>query len=380
MPRRALVTGLVVLATIFSFVTVMALWANRQFLNTDGWTKTSSELLQRKSVRVQVADFLVDRLYARVDVPGRIASVLPAPVKPLAGPAAGALRSGAEKGVEHLLQRPRVQLAWEKANRVAHGELIQAIEGSSSKVSTDGGAVTLHLSAMLATVASSLGFGNLAGKIPPNAADITVLQSNKLDTVKSALKALRGAAVVMLILAVALFAAAVALSRRRRETLRAVGVGLVVAGVLALLTRLFAGHAIINALASTAAVKPAVTDTWTVATGLLVEAAQSTIAYGVVILLASWLAGPTRVAVAARRRLAPFLADPRWAFGGVAVLVLLLILWGPTPATREPLGVLIFAALLGVGVELLRRQSAREHPGASFGGRGAGSDERQLRE
>jgi hypothetical protein len=367
MPRRVFVTGLVVLATVFSFVSLMALWANRQFLNTNGWTRTSSELLERKAVRVQVAEFLVDRLYARVDVQGRLAQVLPPVAKPLAGPAAGALRNAAEKGVEHLLQRPRVQLAWEKANRVAHQELLAAIEGESSKVSTSDGNVTLHLSAMLATVASSLGFGNLGAKIPPDAADITVLRSNKLDTVKSALKALRGAAVVLLILSAALFAAAVALSRRRRESLRAVGVGLVVAGVLALLTRLFAGHAIINALASTAAVKPAITDTWTVATSLLVEAALSTIAYGVVIVLAAWLVGPTRVASAARRRLAPFIEDPRWAFGGLGVLVVLLVVWGPTPATRQPLGVLVFAALLAVGVELLRRQTAREYPDATLG-------------
>jgi len=71
--------------------------------------------------------------------------------------------------------------------------------------------------------------------------------------------------------------------------------------------------------------------------------------------------------VAARRGMAPFLADPRWAFGGAALIVLLIIAWGPTPATRKPLGMLLFAILVFAGVEMLRRQVRREHPEASFG-------------
>jgi hypothetical protein len=82
--------------------------------------------------------------------------------------------------------------------------------------------------------------------------------------------------------------------------------------------------------------------------------------------LGAWLAGPTRAATATRRFLAPFLRDPRIAYGAVAVFVLILIAWGPTPATRKPLGMLIFTILLCIGVEALRRQVKREFPDAPF--------------
>ena len=112
--------------------------------------------------------------------------------------------------------------------------------------------------------------------------------------------------------------------------------------------------------------REAVSHTWDVASSLLVQAAESTIAYGVVVVLGAWLAGPTRPATATRRFLAPILHHARWAYGAVALIVLILIAWGPTPASRKPIGMLLFTILLCIGVEVLRRQVKREFPDASF--------------
>jgi hypothetical protein len=46
----------------------------------------------------------------------------------------------------------------------------------------------------------------------------------------------------------------------------------------------------------------------------------------------------------------------------VAALVLLVIAWGPIPATHKPIPVLIMIALVIAGVEALRRQVAEEYP------------------
>src|SRR5204862_5879340 len=112
--------------------------------------------------------------------------------------------------------------------------------------------------------------------------------------------------------------------------------------------------------------------------------------YGVIIVIAAWLAGSTRSATGIRHALAPpFRYRPVMSYGIVAVLFLLVILWGPTPATRKPLGIALFAGLLILGMEVLRRQTAREfpdvHEGDSiavvrgwFGGGRGGSDRRQA--
>ena len=91
---------LVVLASIVAFVAMFSVWVNRQVLNTDNWTATSSRLLEQPVIRDQVAGFLVDELYANVDVEGEIRAALPPRAQPLAGPAAGALRNFAERAAQ----------------------------------------------------------------------------------------------------------------------------------------------------------------------------------------------------------------------------------------------------------------------------------------
>jgi hypothetical protein len=75
------------------------------------------------------------------------------------------------------------------------------------------------------------------------------------------------------------------------------------------------------------------------------------------------------VAVALRRALAPWLRErPALAYGTGAVLALLVVWWGPIPATRMPLPVLLMFALVLAGVAALRAQVAREFPDATVAG------------
>jgi hypothetical protein len=47
--------------------------------------------------------------------------------------------------------------------------------------------------------------------------------------------------------------------------------------------------------------------------------------------------------------------------------LLLVVLWGPFPSTREVIPVIGFAILLAVGIETLRRKTEREFPDAQLG-------------
>jgi putative oligomerization/nucleic acid binding protein len=90
--------------------------------------------------------------------------------------------------------------------------------------------------------------------------------------------------------------------------------------------------------------------------------------YGLVVVAAAWLGGPTRPAQAVRRALAPSMRDhPERVYAGVGFVYLLILLWGPTPALRHIVPILIIAALLVLGLEVLRRQTAREFPDAQAG-------------
>ena len=368
--HRVAALVLVALGTLSAFLAIAALWVNRQALDTDNWTDTSSELLEDPAIRTALSGYLVDQLYANVDVAGEIRTALPQRAQPLAEPAAGALRNLAEDVADELLQRPRVQAVWEDANRAAHELFLKVIEGGGPLVSTGEGVVTLDLAAVLQRLAERTGVGgDLASKLPPDAAELTVLESDQLATAQDVVNVLQPLDVVMVVLTLVFFGAAIALARdHRRETVRAAGLGFAAAGALALLARSLGGDAVVSSLASTEAVRPAAESVWRIETSFLVEAATAAIGYGVVIVFAAWLAGPTRAAVASRRALAPYLREPRYAWGGVAAIVLLVLIWSPTPATRSVGPALLLIGLLALGVEALRRQTAREFPGATTPG------------
>jgi hypothetical protein len=74
---RRLTTALVVIASVIAFFAIFAVWVKRQALDTDEWTTTSSELLQKKAIHEAVATDLVDELYANVDVAAELRGVLP---------------------------------------------------------------------------------------------------------------------------------------------------------------------------------------------------------------------------------------------------------------------------------------------------------------
>ncbi len=84
--RRALPIILIVLATIVGVVSVFALWAKRQLLETDTWSTTSEELIQNAEIQDALSTFIVTAIYDNVDVDAAIAERLPPELAPLAGP------------------------------------------------------------------------------------------------------------------------------------------------------------------------------------------------------------------------------------------------------------------------------------------------------
>ncbi len=355
---------LVILASVLAFVSVFAVWAKRQLLETDTWTHTSSRLLENEDIRNAVADFLVARLYGNVDVEGQLAKALPPRLQPLAGPASGGLRELALNLTQRALAQPRVQALWEDANRSAHEQFLAVVDNRNEAVSTTGGNVVLDLGTILTKVANELGIGeNLASKLPPDAARIQIMRSDQLEAVQTGVRILRTLAWLLAAVVLALFALAIYLAGpRRRETLRAVGIAFVAVGVLVLFAHGLAGNYVVGALTTTAASEPAANATWSIGTSVLVEIAQALVLYGIVIVLAAWLAGPTASATWIRRAITPYLRQPRIAYGALAVLLVLFFWWGPTEGTRRLIPSLILIALTALGVETLRRQVVEEFP------------------
>jgi hypothetical protein len=363
--RRYAVRALLCGATVLAAVAIFAVWANRQVLDADNWADTSSALLDNSAIRTQVSGYLVDEVYANVDVGGEIAQALPKRLKPLAGPATSGLRDFAQQTTDRALGRPRIQEAWKQANRITAQQFITIAEGNSKLVTTSGGALILDLRSLVVDLVTRLGLPrSLSDKIPPDAGHIKIMSSTQVDTAQSAVSWLKGLAAVLPALAIAMLALAVYLARgRRRETLLIAGLDLIAAGLVVLVARNIAGGYVVDQLSTTDAVRPAAEAAWSIGTRMLHDVAQATVVLGIPVVAAAWLAGPYRPAVALRRAAAPTLRErPALANTIVAVLLLLVIAWAPIPATRMPLPVLLMLVLAFAGLAALRRQAAAEFP------------------
>ncbi|HEV2922424.1 MAG TPA: SHOCT domain-containing protein [Solirubrobacteraceae bacterium] len=365
--RRIWVRIILIVATVLAVFAIFAIWANRQLMNPSNWAKTSTALLQKQTIRSTLSTYLVDQLYANVNVQEQLKTGLPTQLKPLAGPVAGALHSVAEEAAEKALATPQVQAAWEKANRAADQTLVAIVNGGGSRVQINGGTVSLNLHQIVSDLASRLGLpASVADKLPPSVANLKVVTSSQLGLVRNLAKALHALAVVLLILVIALYALAVALAGgHRRRALMWVGWGFVLAGLLVILGLKIGQGQLVSAITSDASIEPAANDAYSVATSLLEQVASASIIVGVPVILAGWLAGPARWATAIRRFFAPRLRErPALAYWITVTLLALVFIWGPIPATRNPLEMLLFTILALVGAYVLREQIEREFPDA----------------
>jgi hypothetical protein len=360
--------ALVVLATLLLIVGALAVWVKRVALEPGTWSDTSGKVLENQVVRQTLATYLVDQLYANVDVAAQIRAALPERAKPLAAPAAAGLQDSAARFTERALARPRVQRAWRAANERADRRLIAFVDDDSGALRTSGGNVTLDLRQILQQVGGNAGVvDRINARLPPNAGRIVLLRSNELSLAQQGVRFLKAIANFIVIIVLLIFAAAIWIAPNRRRALRACAIGLIVGGLVLVFVRRVAGDQLIDRVVKDDSVRPAAHEVWWIATDPLKLATQSILFVGIVGLIGAWIAGHGRRATATRRFLAPYLEDPWIAWGGLAALVLLLLAWSPTPATRNWVTVTLLTASAALGLEVLRRQAAREFPDAERG-------------
>ncbi len=364
--HRGLVWSLIALAAIIGLVSSLTVWVKRQALDTDSWTNASASLLQNDQVREALSTYVVNELYTNGDVSGRLQESLPPELAGIAAPLAGALRAPAVTAVDRLLEQPRVQALWEEVNRVAHQQLIAILDGNPRpNISTANGEVVLDLRSFIIDVGTELGIGGdqLEQRLPPDVGQVTVLESGQLATAQDAVKVIKALSWLLFLITVVLWGVSLWLARGwRRVALRGIGGSLLILGLLLLVIRQAAGNYIVNALTSgEGTIREAAHSSWLIGTTLLAEVAWAAVIYGLVAVTGAWLAGPTRIATAARARVAPTLADrPGLSWAAAGAVYLLVVWWGPTPALRQPLGVLVLGVLAAVGFELLRRVTLAE--------------------
>lgn len=368
--RRRTVKALLALGALLAFLSVFAIWVERQALDTGEWVHTSGRLIRNPTIRTAVGEYLVEQLYENVNVEKELEKILPGDTKELAGPAAGGLRQVAGTGAEKVLETGTAQSLWETANRTAHEQLMAVLENKKEAVSTANGEVKLNLGSMLTNLAGQIGLAkNLAEKLPPEAGQIRILKSEQLKTAQDIVIAIKGLALLLSILTFLVFGLAIYLTQGGRwVTVLFSGVALIVAGLLVVVLRHVAGGVVVDQLVKQQNVKPAAEAAWSIGTSLMVSIATTIIIVGVFFAAAGWLSSPTGAARGTRRVFAPALSRYLpWCYGGLVVLLGIYLLSASGVGLRTFLTVVVIGIMAALGLRELSKQTAEEFPGLTFG-------------
>lgn len=360
MPLRSRI--MIALAALLTVVALLGAWADRQLMNTDEWTATSSALLREDVIRDPIANAIASSVADGSRATSALEDVLPPRLQPLAPQAGALVREAAQRATERLLDAPKVQALWVDANRVTHEQFVDLVNGGGTVVAGRG--VVLDLRPLAVEIARQAGFsGDRIERLPPSGR-IVLLRPDQLDALRKAGDLLDLVSWLPGVLALLLFAAAVwqaGTGAARRRAVLASGGALLGAGLVVLVLRRLAGHLLVDAAAGDGPYVPTAEAVWRIATSLLAELATVAVVVGLFALLGAWLAGPGARAVWLRTRMTPGLSAPLTAvLGGTALVYLALLAWGPLTVLRRPLPIVVFGVLLVAGVWLLRAQALRE--------------------
>jgi hypothetical protein len=352
--------ALLVLGVLLTVVSILSTYVKREALDSGQFRDTSRQLIQDPAIQQAVAARMTDAL-STVDFKGALEAKLPTNLQPLAGPMAGLAQGFVGTAAENLLARPKIQDAFVEATALAQQQFVKVLHGDTKALDTSNGDVVLDIRPLVLRLGDRFGFvNNLAEKIPQESTQVTILKSDDLKTAQKLTHWLEQIANYIWILAVACWVGAIWLVRgRRRQEVRSLGIGLIVVGVLVILTRYLAGRYFVNHIVVSDSVRPAAHNAWQIITQSLAAAGWVALSVGILVAVGAWLVGPGERATEARAWLAPHLRRPLIAWSSFVVGMLLILWILPIEVFRTSV-VLVVAALIGYIVFL--RQLAKESP------------------
>jgi hypothetical protein len=357
MNRLLVARILVVVTAVLAVISLVAGYVRYQALDNETFNETAAELIANEEIRDQIALSLVEGLYGSIDVAATLEERLPEDQQGLAGPIAAVGREVADRAAIRVLERPRAQELWVRSLSTTHEQLLRVLDDDLTAVSTEDGAVVLNLQPLVIQLGERVAiFGRVAARLPEDAGLIEIMEARQLEQAQNVTRLLDVLGRFMWFLTLAVAALAIWLARgQRREIVRSLAIGGIVAGVLVLVVRAVAGGYVLESLVEAESVRPAADAAWGILTDLLADGAWTLIGTALVILAGVWLVGPSPRATAARARLAPGLERAELAYGAAALALALLVWWGPTAQTHRWQLILVLAVMLGLGVAALRR-------------------------
>lgn len=262
--RRVGTVVLIVLTVIVFAAGVAGAWSRRTVLDTDRYVATVGPLAEDPAVQEYLARTITNQVFLALDVQGRLEEVLEERADRLtflAGPITDSVQGFVQDQVDKVVASEQFARLWTEVNRLAHEQAVRLLEGDTEVVSIQEGKAVLNLVPIANEVLKGVSgvVGELVGRpitlpeitpqtipseaiarieqaigvdLPTDFATLVVYDSEELAAVQEAVNLFNKVVILLAVLFVVFFVAAMWLSPAKRRTLLQLTTALAVVLVL----------------------------------------------------------------------------------------------------------------------------------------------------
>jgi hypothetical protein len=237
--RRWAVGILIFLGAILLILANVAFWAYFTLLNTPGWVAAVGPLSKDPAVAGLISQYVVGELFEGLDVQGLAEEALPSELQILAGPLTMGLEQLADEAATRLIMTDAFNDVWVAVNRTGHGIVMDILKGRGDRLYFQEGDLVLDFSDELSAVS-----GFLEDKLRVEGLDLfpraeggrlVLMSSRQVAILQEVVSYLTAIGLLLPLLTLVAFGAAVWVSLWRRQTVIWIGAVMAVAMLISLI-------------------------------------------------------------------------------------------------------------------------------------------------
>jgi hypothetical protein len=275
--RRRVLSGVaLVLACVSILVTTVAIWTHQVALNTDRFTALVDDVIADPAVTDPISARISTQVVDALGVGTRLEARLPDALKPLANTLTIAVRDAIDERLRVALQDPRMQAALVGTVSFTHAQTVRLLRGETDVLTLVDGYLTLNVFPLVGAALTELQSTGLIPAdvqlpdltapeapevvaqrletalgvtLPPDFGTIQLMPAERLTLAQSVIRVFDLVVVLLVILTVILVAVTLGLARDRRRMLIFLGIGTIIAFLIARMTVRTVEDAIVGGIA-----------------------------------------------------------------------------------------------------------------------------------
>ena len=234
--RKWAVGLLITLGVILITLANVAFWAYFTLLNTNGWVAAVGPLSKDPATAGMISKYVVGQVFEGAGLDQTIEEALPAELQLFSGPLVVGVEQLADQALTALVMSDAFNSVWVTVNRVGHTVVMEVLKGGGDRLYFQDGNLTLDLNDIYSFLQDNFGISQDLNLIPQaQEGRLVLFSSRQVAVLQEVVSYLTTLGLLLPLLTILVFGAAVWVSLWRRQTVMWIGSVVAVAMLISLI-------------------------------------------------------------------------------------------------------------------------------------------------